>query len=126
MQTELGFDLENMLDPVNQDIKLNIAELYKRHLSLKALATEMALRLVELLSSLVHWVDDTYESLIAVGNVKEYVWWITTRVIRSIFEDYMAPARATPTLKSFGSDPHHWSTLVWGVILCHISEEKML
>ena len=112
--------------PVHRDIKLIIAEKYNHHPSLTALAIDMALRLVEFVSDLVHWVDDTYESLLAGGNAKEGVWWITTRVIRSIFEDYLAPSRATPTRTSFGSEPHRRNTLMWGVICCHIAEEKML
>ena len=115
-----------MLDPVHRDIKLIIAEQYQRHPSLKALATEMDIRSVEFVSALFRWVDYTYESLLAGGNVKEYVWWITTRAIRSIFEYYMAPARDTPTRTSFGSDPHLCSTLVWGVIQCHLAEENTL
>ena len=118
--------LQKMLDPVHRDIKLIIAERYQRHPSLKALATEMALRPIEFVSDLLRWVDYTYESLISGGNVKEYVWWITTRVIRSIFEDYLAPARATSTRTLFGSDPHFWSTIVWGVIRCHLDEENIL
>ena len=51
---------------------------------------------------------------------------ITTRVIISIFEDYLDPARGTPTRTSFGSDPHFQSTLVWGVIFFHLAEERML
>ena len=86
----------------------------------------MALRSVDFVSDLVRWFDDTYYYLLAVGNVKEDVGWIITRVIRSIFEDYLAPARATPTRTSFGSDPHRRSTLVWGVIRYHLAEEKML
>ena len=42
-----------------RDIKLIIAEKYHRHPSLTALAIDMALRLVEFVSDLVHWVDDT-------------------------------------------------------------------
>ena len=126
MQKGLGYDLEKILDLVQRDIKLIIAEQYQRHPSLKALATEMDIRSVEFVSALFRWVDYTYESLLAGGNVKEYVWWITTRAIRSIFEYYMAPARATPTRTSFGSDPHRRSTLVWGVIRYHLAEEKML
>ena len=105
-----------MLDPVHQDIKLIIADQYQRHLSLKALAKYMALRSVEFVSALVCWIDDTYESLLTGGNSKEDVWWITTRVIISIVEDYLAPDRATPTHISFGSDTHLRSTLVWGGI----------
>ena len=81
LQTGLGYELENILDPVHRDIKLITAEQYQRHLSLKALSTEMALRSVEFVSDLVRWFDDTYESLSAVGNAKEYVLWITARVI---------------------------------------------
>ena len=106
--------------------KLIIAEKHLRCPYLKELATEMALNLVECVSVLVRWVDDTFKSLLSGGNVKEYVWWITTRVIISIFEDYMYPYRYTPTRTSFRSDPHRRITLVWGVICCHIDEEKML
>ena len=51
------------------------------------------------------------------------MWWITTRVIRLIFEDHLDQARATPTRTTFGSDPHRQSTLVWGVIFCNLAEE---
>ena len=72
----------------------------------------MALRSVEFVSDLVRWVDDTYESLLTGGNFKENVWWITTRVIISILEDYLARDSSTPTHTSFESDPHRWRTLV--------------
>ena len=89
------------MDPVHRDIKLIIMDQYQSHMSLKGLATEMDLRLVEFVSVLVRWVDDIFESLIDEGNGKEYVWRIATRVIRSIFEDFLYPARATPTRTSF-------------------------
>ena len=85
----------------------------------------MALRSVDFVSALVRWVDDTYESLHDRGNVKEDVWWIIARVIISICEDYLAPARATSTRTSFGSDTHRRRTLVWGVICCNIAEGNM-
>ena len=44
--TGLVYDLEKMLDPMHRDIKLIIAEKYQRHLSVKALGMEMALRSV--------------------------------------------------------------------------------
>ena len=86
---------------------------------------EMALSSVEFFSDLVYWVDDTFESLLDGRTVKEDVWWITTRVIRSIFEDYISPDTVTPTHTSFGSYTHRRSTLVWGVIRCNLAEEKM-
>ena len=53
------------------------------------------------------------------------MWWVTTRAIISIFEDYLDLDRATPTPTFFRSYPHLWSNLVWDVIRCHIAEEKM-
>ena len=53
VQTGLGYYFEKMLDPVHRDIKLIIAEQYQRHPSLKAIATNMDLRLVEFVSALV-------------------------------------------------------------------------
>ena len=70
LQKGLGYDLEKMLDSMHRGIKLIIAEKYQRHPSLKALATEMDLRLVEFVSALVRWVDYTYESLLTGGSVK--------------------------------------------------------
>ena len=113
------------MDPVHRDIKLIITEQYQCHPYLKALDTEMALILVEFVSALVCWVDYTYEYLISGGNAKEYMLWITTRVTRSIFEDYLDPNRDTSIRTYFGSDPHRRSTLVWVMILCHLYQEKI-
>ena len=108
----MGYDLDNILDPVHQDTKLVLAEKYQHHPSLKALDTERALRSIDFVSTLVRWVDDTYKSILAGVNFKEDVCCITTRLIISIFEDYLAPTRATPTCTSFGSDP------ISGALLC--------
>ena len=91
MQIGLGYDLEKILDPVHRDIRLITMEKYQRHLYLKAMATDMALRLVDFEKALVCCVDYTYKSLLSGGNAKEYVWWINIRVIISIFEDYLDP-----------------------------------
>ena len=52
LQTGSGYELEKMLDPVHQDIKLIITNQYQCHLSLKALDTEMSLRSVHFVSAL--------------------------------------------------------------------------
>ena len=83
-------------------------------------------RSIEFVSDPFCWFDDTYESPTAEGNTKEDLWCITTRVIRSIFENYLAPDRGNPTYTSFESGPHWRITLVSGVILCQLSEENML
>ena len=86
----------------------------------------MALKDVEFISSLVRCTDDTYELLLVGGNIKQDVWWITTRFIRSKFEYYLAPACSTTSKTSFDSDYQLRITLIWGVIKGHIAANKML
>ena len=62
-----------MLNQFHQDIKTIIAIKYQPYPLLRALATEMTLKAVELISVLISWIDDTYESLLAVSNIKEDV-----------------------------------------------------
>ena len=85
LQTDLGYDIEKILYPVHQDTKMIITVQYNSYPPLRALATEMALKAIEFISALVSWIDDTYGLLLSGGTVKEYVWWIITLVIRSIF-----------------------------------------
>ena len=47
-------------------------------------------------------------------------------MIRSIFEDYLAPASSTAAKTSFQSDYQRQSTLIWGVIKVHLVAKKML
>ena len=70
LQTGLGYHIEKMLDPVHRDIKIIIIMEYQTYPLLRALATEMALKAVIFISALVIWIDDTYESLLAGGNIK--------------------------------------------------------
>ena len=60
------------------------------------------------------------------GYIKEDVWGITNRIIRSIFGDYLAMTRSTVAKSSFESDYQLWSTLIWGIIKIHIATDKML
>ena len=76
------------------------------------LATEMSLKAVKSISSIVRWISGAYKSLLEGANIKEDVWWITKRVIGSIFEYYQAPARSTAAETSFDSDYQLQSTLI--------------
>ena len=99
---------------------------YHTYLPLSSLATETALKAIRFISALFRWVDDTYKSLLAGGNIKEGFWWITTRFIRSIFEDYLAPERSTSARTSFDSNSQCQRTLIWGGIKGHLDANKML
>ena len=114
LQTDLGYDIEKILYPVHQDTKMIITVQYNSYPPLRALATKMTLKAVGFISALVRWIGDTYELLLLGGNVKDDVRWITTQVIRSIFEYYLSPERSTAAKTSFGSDSQRQSTLIWG------------
>ena len=83
----LGYYIKKILDPVHQDINIIITMKYQSYPPLRPMTTEMALKNISFISAIVRWIDDNYESLQEGGNTKEDVWWIATRVIRSIFED---------------------------------------
>ena len=85
---------------------------YHPYPPLRTLTTEMTLKAVEFISALVTWIDDTYESLLVGGNIKEDVRWITFRFVRSIFEDYLAPARSKAAKTFFDSDSQRQITLI--------------
>ena len=86
----------------------------------------MEFKATEFISSLAMWIDDTYEFLLVGGNIKEDVLWITTQFIRSICEDYLAPARSTDAKTSFDSYSQRRSTLIWGEIKGHLSADNIL
>ena len=122
----VGYEIERAMDQVHQDIYLIIELAYNEFPSIAALANVIVLKSVEFVSACVRWMDDTFESLTAGGNLKEDVWWITTKVMRSIFEDYLAPARATPITTSFESDLFRKCTMLWGDIKSHLAVCAML
>ena len=74
----------------------------------------------------MRWIDNTYESLLAGGKVKEDVLWIITWIISSIIEDYLSPSRSTDAKTSFDSYSRRQSTLIWEVIKVHLAAKKML
>ena len=84
------------------------------------MANKMVSKAIKLISALVEWIDDIYESLLAGGNTKEGVWWITTQVIRTISEEYLAPEHSTASKTSFDRDSQRRSTLILGVIKGHL------
>ena len=59
-----------MLDPFHQDIKKIVAMQYQPHPMIRALATEMELKAVKLISTIFRWINDTYKLLLVGGNIK--------------------------------------------------------
>ena len=121
----VGSDMEKMLEQVHQELALIIELAYQEFPALAALANVILLTYMDFAASFVRWTDDTYKNLTG-DNLKEDVWWITTKVMRSIFEDYLSPACATPTTTSFESNLFQKCTMLWGVIKSHLATASML
>jgi hypothetical protein len=121
----LAYDIKNHMTLVEQEIKAIIDEQYSSLPYLKALALEVSLMAKSFVMDLVRWVDDTYSQLVDSGNPADDVLWIITRVVKSIFEEYFAPARLTPTKTTFTSHAHQASALLWGVLQSHLAAKDM-
>ena len=122
----IGYDMENILEQVHQEVALDIKIAYQDYHTLSDLANAILLKSVEFASSFVCWTDDAHENLMAGGNLKEDIWGITTKVMWSIFEDYLSPAQATHTTTTFESDLFRKCTMFWGVIKSHLATTSML
>ena len=117
--TGLAYDMEKNLPMVERDIKAVIQLHYEGDLAI--MATKMLDVSISFISRFILWVDDTQSVLVAGGNQTSDVWWILTRVMRAIFEDYFAPARATPTRTRYRTHNHQASVILWGTIKTHVA-----
>jgi len=117
--TGLAYVIKQSLAQVSHEIADIIQEEFTNHRTLFELhttASRIALNSQAFLTHLIHWVDDTYNHLIASGNTKDSVWWVITSVLKEIFREYMASARSTPTDINFDDHIHWASTCIWGAV----------
>ena len=120
-QFGMAYNIEKYLPLVEKDIRAVIDHEYGNYPELKNKAREMSMESKAFISALISWVDDTHTELTDAGNPAEDVWWIITRVLRAIFEEYFAPARLTSTKTKFASHGHQAATLIWGSMRCHLA-----
>ena len=59
------------------------------------------------------------------GSPPESVWLIITRVLKEIFEEYLAPARSTGTDAGFVDKSDKASVIIWGAAKTDIAACKM-
>ena len=107
------------IEAVERDIKAVIKLHYQGDLAV--MATKMLDVSISFIGHFIQWVDDTQSVLVAGGNQTSDVWWILTRVMRAIFEDYFAPAHATPTRTRYRGHNHQASVILWGTIKTHVA-----
>ena len=125
-QTGVAFDMEKYLSMVQGDVESIIREQYGHLQELSAIANRMLIKSIDFVSQFIRWIDDTYAILLAGGNPSGDCWWLITRVIRCVFEDYLAPKRLTPTKTKYSSSLHQASVLIWGSVRCYLAADKML
>ena len=125
--TGLAYTIEKSLSQVHKEISSIISQTIQgsRASELKNLATTMVLNSQSFVTSLIRWVDETHEHLVDGGSPPEAVWLIITRVLKEIFEEYLAPARSTGTDAGFSDKSHEASVMIWGAAKTDIAACKM-
>ena len=120
--------IEDSIISVADEIEQIITEDFANHpnlYELRDLARKISLHSQSFITALIRWVDDTYRHLIASGNEEKSVWWVITTVIKEIFRDYLAPARATPTDIDFEDGVHRCSSFIWGTLKTEVAATRM-
>jgi hypothetical protein len=128
--TGLAYTIERSRTQIDKEVK-SIIELTlpgPKYRELNDFAKTMLLHSQSFLAGLVRWVDETYEHLIDGGSPPDSVWLIITRVIKEIFEEYLAPARSTGTDAGFVDKAHESTVMIWGaaktdVAVCQMSDK---
>ena len=125
--TGLAYTIEKSLSQVHKEISSIIAQTIQgnRAAELRNMATTMVLNAQSFVTSLIRWVDETHEHLVDGGSPPEAVWLIITRVLKEIFEEYLAPARSTGTDAGFADKSHEASVMIWGAAKTDIASCKM-
>ena len=125
-QTGLAYSIEKFLPSVQRKVSLLINQRYGTSRVLGIVAKDMLMKSIDFLNHLVRWVDDTYSLLTAGGNTAEDCWWIVTRVVRTIFEGHLGPARNTPEADKDDVSDTYSSMMIWGSMQCVLAAEEMV
>ena len=100
-----------------------INQLYQTHPEVKHLANEVLQKSIDFLLGLVAWVDDTHDTLVNGGQKSDDVWWIISKVIRTIFEDFMSVNRG---LARGGSGKGRALNYIWSTLLTYQSMSDLV
>jgi len=119
-------EVDTYLPQVRSDVRTIIDNAYGDYPDLHSLARNVFDSSENLLNALVRYVDDTYKSLVAGGNGRADIWHLLTKIIRSLFEEGLAPHRSTPTGTSFSSKSSRSSIMIWGVLRTYSRSESIV
>ncbi len=122
----MGYELEEHVENVRTEVEEVISLLYNDYDRLQSLCISIVTRATDFILQFIRWVDETNASLVRAGNVPSDVWSLMTKVMRSIFEEGLAPARVTPTSSKFKDPLEQTSVMIWGVIRTHMATRAII
>ena len=122
----MGYELEEHVNTARNAVEEVISLLYEDFDRLQSLCITIVSKASEFILQFVRWVDETNSSLINAGNAPADVWALITKVMRSVFEEGLAPHRITPTASKFKDPLEQTSVMIWGVIRTHMATKAMI
>ena len=122
----MGYELEEHVETARNTIEEVISLLYDDHDRLQSLCNAIVGKASDFLLQFIRWVDDTNTTLVGAGNAPADVWALITKVMRSIFEEGLAPHRITPVASKFKDPLEKMSVMIWGVIRSHMATKAIL
>ena len=122
----MGYELEEHVETARNEVEEVISLLYEDFDKLQSLSNLIVNKASDFVLQFVRWVDETTSTLTNAGNAPVDVWALITKVMRSVFEEGLAPHRITPTSSKFKDPLEQTSVMIWGVIRTHIATKAML
>ena len=122
----MGYELEEHVETARNTVEEVIALLYEDYDRLQSLCNAIVSKASDFLLQFIRWVDDTNSTLTGAGNSPADVWALITKVMRSVFEEGLAPHRITPVASKFKDPLEKASVMIWGVLRSHMATKAIL
>ena len=107
----------------NQSVHWNaiIESTYSDFPEIRLLAAEVKQKSSTFIRSLDTWIEATYDNLVSGGQDSKDVWWIITKVMRSLFEDCLSKQRAQAKPSPSANKSERAAAFIWGSLLTYQS-----
>ncbi len=122
----MGYELEEHVETARNTVEEVISLLYQDYDRLQSLCNSIVGKASDFLLQFIRWVDETNSTLVSAGNAPADVWALVTKVMRSIFEEGLAPHRITPVSSKFKDPLEKTSVMIWGAIRTHMATKAIL
>ena len=119
----MGPQIKRAIDNHKRHWYALVTQLYQHQPRVKHLANEVLQKSIDFLLGLITWVDDTHDSLVNGGQKTEDVWWIISKVLKSIFEDFLSVNRG---LTRGGTGKDRAANYIWATLLTYHSMSDLV